>query len=680
MYFFYAWRRGMQLRIAALTMVYENLLSLRLDTFATISTGHVVNLASVDIERLQMAGIFFPFLVWAPTEALLIFIFMFREVGFGSIFGFGILLLGIPVTSYFGKIFADVRIQCAVKTDERNKIVREVVDGIRVVKGNAFEEAFFERIKRIRCEEIGKVHRRARMLALNEGIFTSMPCLVLLSTFFVASLLGEHVTPRKIFVMLSLANIIQLNLTKFFTFSIQNAAEGLITFKRLKDYLILTHSEKAQKVTRVNQNPLNKDSTEQNVIVLNNASYSYGDSSSKAKNAKIVLSNLSFEVKSNELIGICGKVGSGKSSLLLSILGETVLEAGTIGGSFASGKISIGYAAQEPWMRSATIRENILFGADFDEARYEQVLQACALKEDLNSFEKGDETVVGEKGINLSGGQKARVALARACYQNSSLYLLDDPLSAVDTIVAEHLFEQCIKKLLKSTTRVIVTHQVQFLPRCDRVIILDDKDGRVKHIGTYQDLILAGVVFPTTEKTESEKSEVGTGVVESRLEMTDTEGSGGAGIRGKQQGNSVVKQEDSETGTVKLNTYQQYFFAACSRMGLSLMITLILTTQANFVIIPYWITDWAQKSYSMQQNHGYWFGTLSVFGLVLVLQAFARSILFFKLCIDNSHALFERMLRAVLYSPIAFFDSNPSGRILNRFSSDIGHIDDMLPP
>ena len=103
--------------------------------------------------------------------------------------------------------------------------------------------------------------------------------------------------------------------------------------------------------------------------------------------------------------------------------GETVLEAGTIGGSFASGKISIGYAAQEPWMRSATIRENILFGADFDEARYEQVLQACALKEDLNSFEKGDETVVGEKGINLSGGQKARVALARACYQNSSLYL-----------------------------------------------------------------------------------------------------------------------------------------------------------------------------------------------------------------------------------------------------------------
>ena len=122
-------------------------------------------------------------------------------------------------------------------------------------------------------------------------------------------------------------------------------------------------------------------------------------------------------------------------------------------------------------MRSATIRENILFGADFDTVRYEQVLQACALKEDLNSFEKGDETVVGEKGINLSGGQKARVALARACYQNCSLYLLDDPLSAVDTIVAEHLFDQCIAKLLKSTHEFSLLTNCNF-PRCDRVIIL----------------------------------------------------------------------------------------------------------------------------------------------------------------------------------------------------------------
>ena len=330
-------------------------------------------------------------------------------------------------------------------------------------------------------------------------------------------------------------------------------------------------------------------------------------------------------------------------------------------------------------MRSATVRENILFGADFDKTRYKQVLQACALEEDLNSFEKGDETVVGEKGINLSGGQKAREALARACYQDSSLYLLDDPLSAVDTIVAEHLFDQCIAKLLKSTTRVLVTHQVQFLPRCDRVILLDDKDGSVKHIGTYEELIRAGVVFPTTEKNESGKSEIVSGVVESRQAATKKDESG-VDIRGKQQGNSVVKQEDSETGTVKLDTYQQYLLAASSRMGLTAMIILILTTQANFVLIPYWIINWAKQSYAVQQNHEYWFGTLSVLCVGLILQAFVRSVLFFKVSIDSSNALFKRMLKAVLYSPIAFFDSNPSGRILNRFSSDISHIDDMLPP
>ena len=157
------------------------------------------------------------FIIWAPLEALLIFIFMFVEVGVGSIVGFAILLLGIPVTSYFGKIFARIRTHCALKTDERNKIVREIIDGIRVVKGNAFEEAFFKRTKNIRTDEIKKVHKRARMLALNEGIFTSMPCLVLLATFFVSSAVGEHITTRKVFVMLSLSNIIQLNLTKFFT-------------------------------------------------------------------------------------------------------------------------------------------------------------------------------------------------------------------------------------------------------------------------------------------------------------------------------------------------------------------------------------------------------------------------------------------------------------------------------
>ena len=294
-------------------MVYKNLLSLRLESFNKISTGHIVNLASADIERLQMAGIFAPFIIWAPTEATIVFIFMFIEVGIGSIVGFAILLLGIPITSYFGKIFAEVRTYAAEKTDKRNKIVREIIDGIRVVKGNAFEEAFFSRTKTIRTYEVEKVHKRARMLALNEVIFTSMPCLVLLATFFVASALGEHVTSRKIFVMLSLANVIQFNLIKFFTFSVQNAAEGLITFKRLKEYLIHLKTS-LLKFEKNTDNPIvlmevkNSIQDESVAVKFDNASFSYGDGIIRKEIRQMILNNLNFEVKSKELIGICGKV------------------------------------------------------------------------------------------------------------------------------------------------------------------------------------------------------------------------------------------------------------------------------------------------------------------------------------------------------------------------------------
>ena len=149
---------------------------------------------------------------------------------------------------------------------------------------------------------------------------------------------------------------------------------------------------------------------------------------------------------------------------------------------------------------------------------------------------------------------------------------------------------------------------------------------------------------------------------------------------GKQQGKSVVQKEDSETGVVKLDTYIQYFSASLSKIGIFFLVILMLTTQFNFVIVPYWVTLWAKQTILEQQNHEYWFGILSIIGLCLILQAFLRSILFFKVCIDSSYNLFNRMLRAVLYSPVGFFDSNPSGRILNRFSSDTGQVDDLLPP
>jgi len=690
-YFFFAWRRGLQLRIGSLTLVYDKILNLRIESCSDVSTGRIVNLASTDIERLQMAGIFLPFLVWSPVEALIVFGFMYREVGPPAIAGFGILMLGVPVTSYFSRIFAKIRRRVTVLTDKRNKAVREIVDGIRVVKGNAYEDPFSKKTLHIRNEEIVQLRRGATMRAINEAIFFMMPALVLIGTFSWVTLRGELVTTRKIFVMMSLANIAQLNLTKFFAFSMQSVSEGMVTFSRLKEYLLIEHDDKdavqSGKTGEANGEAGSSDDSD-TIVQFHNASFAY----SRDKGADLALRNISLAVKRGELIGICGRVACGKSSLLLSILGETELKEGAMTKHVGEG---VGYASQEAWMRSATIRENILFGEEFDQERYDAVVKACALEEDLDSFAFGDSTMIGEKGINLSGGQKARISLARACYQPFNLFLLDDPLSAVDTIVGEHLFSKCISTLLAKKTRILVTHQTQYLPGCDRVVVMGE-NGSIEHVGTYSELIEKGVEFSDIETSPNDSIEghcqpnkpreippaadVSPTLVSP--EMKDkTVGMEASKGQGKQQGEGVVSKEVAEVGAIKATAYFDYWQAGSGTAGLLTLAFIMVAAELAFITTPVWANEWAKQSLERQQRDAYyWLGWLAGFTGIVILLSVCRAIFFFFVCVQASRTLFERMLKSVLRAPIGWFDANPSGRILNRFSSDCGMCDDQLAP
>ena len=691
-YFFFAWRRGLQLRIGSLTLVYDKLLKLRLQSCSDVSTGRIVNLASTDIERLQMAGIFLPFLVWSPVEALIVFGFMYREVGPPAIAGFGILMLGVPVTSYFSRIFAKIRRRITVLTDKRNKAVREIVDGIRVVKGNAYEDPFSTKTLHTRNEEIKQLQKGANMRAINEAIFFMMPALVLIGTFSWVSYRGEPVTARKIFVMMSLANIAQLNLTKFFAFSMQSVSEGMVTFARLKEYLLIEQDDEraspSAKIVEANGEaggPTESDT----VVQFHNASFAY----SRDEGADLALRNISLAVKRGELIGVCGKVACGKSSLLLSILGETELKEGTMTKNVGKG---VGYASQEAWMRSATIRENILFGEEFDKERYDAIVKACALEEDLDSFACGDSTMIGEKGINLSGGQKARISLARACYQPFNMFLLDDPLSAVDTIVGEHLFAKCISTFLAEKTRILVTHQTQYLPGCDRIVVMNE-NGSIEHVGTYSELIEKGVEFPSTETSPNDSTEEVPGQQDpSRKESfaggvspssvsPDVDGKkSGAGAtkgKGKQQGKGVVSKEVAEVGAIKASAYLGYWRAGSGTAGLLTLALLMVAAELAFITTPVWANEWAKQSLKQQQRDAnYWLGWLAGCTGIVILLSVCRAVFFFFVCVQASRTLFVRMLTSVLRAPIGWFDANPSGRILNRFSSDCGMCDDQLAP
>jgi ATP-binding cassette subfamily C (CFTR/MRP) protein 1 len=218
------------------------------------------------------------------------------------------------------------------------------------------------------------------------------------------------------------------------------------------------------------------DPSETAPLVIENGTFSWDDDQ--------VLKNINIRLEKNSLSAVVGTVGSGKSSLISAFLGEMEKISGrvnTVG--------SIAYVAQQAWIQNASLRDNILFGKSFDKVLYDKVIESCALKPDFEMLPAGDQTEIGEKGINLSGGQKQRVSLARAVYANSDVYFLDDPLSAVDSHVGKHIFEKVLgpEGLLKNKTRVLVTHGITYLPQTDKIIVL--KDGEVSESGTYQELL-----------------------------------------------------------------------------------------------------------------------------------------------------------------------------------------------
>lgn len=543
-YYFCVQHLGMKLRVSTCNLVFQKSLRLSKAALGHTTAGQIVNLLSNDVNRFDFGLVFVPYLVVAPVQAIIIIVVLSRYyLGLvPTLAGFSIFIFYLPFQAYMGQWFGRIREETAIRTDERIRLMNEIVPAMRVIKMYAWEKSFARLVDEARRREVRWIKYRAILTSINESIYFISTKLIVLISILTLVLSGYELTAEAAFVTITLLDSLRINMTFFLPFAIASIAEIIVSCDRLKNFLLLGEQPKETKI-RLFKRPEdekkpqdNEDSyllgKDQHGQVMFKQPYLLGQSKKAGHEAEVdtetlvdtsdlpqlgqkqekpafefkgieaheisaawiaddqyerseettlSLSGINFTVRPGELLVIVGRVGSGKSSILMSLLGELPIVSGDL---TLYGRIS--YASQEPWIFSGTVEENILFGSEYDEKRFEEVVEVCALARDMILFPKGKDTLVGERGISMSGGQKARINLARALYYDADIYLLDDPLSAVDSSVAKHIFENCIKGYLSSKAVVLVTHQIQFTKGAEKILVIDQ--GHQIALGSYNEL------------------------------------------------------------------------------------------------------------------------------------------------------------------------------------------------
>ncbi|XP_052861311.1 probable multidrug resistance-associated protein lethal(2)03659 [Anopheles cruzii] len=749
---------GMKLRVAACSMIYRKSLRLSKTALGDTTAGQVVNLLSNDVGRLDLAVLFLHYLWLGPLETIVVTYLMYREIGVSAIFGVIFLLMFIPLQAYLGKKTSVLRLRTALRTDERVRLMNEIIQGIQVIKMYTWEKPFAGLVAMARKKEIKVI----RYVSYIRGILLSFIMFTTRVSIFISlvayALLGEVVTAEKAFAITAYYNILRATMTIFFPQGIAQFAEALVSVRRIQKFMQYEEIETVSGVSMVTPDErhdnvsssvsteglpsekgvalpnsrlikhsesdgLKEESGAGDDAVSNNHLSEAGVQVEKAvarwdpKATELTLDGVDLHVQPGTLVAVIGPVGSGKSSLIHAILGELPLESGNIR---VNGRVS--YGSQEPWLFSGTVRQNILFGLPMDRERYRRVVKTCALERDFHLFPNGDKTIVGERGVSLSGGQKARISLARAVYRRAEVYLLDDPLSAVDSHVGRHLFDHCMRDYLRGRIVILVTHQLQYLQNADQIVVL--KHGRVEAVGTYDKLRDSGHDFAQLLAAPSGRED----------DSTDTESfkRSGSLFRRQNSESSVDSNgpeadapeakaigEKQKEGSIGWDVYRAYFRASGGYFVVLTILFMFLLSQlcasGGDYFLTYWVNKVEESPESVDNSAGgeglsllddlaangsalvgngtspndllpptdddryidiYIFTALTVATVVITL---ARSMFFFRTAMKASRKLHDAMFNGITRATMYFFNTNPSGRILNRFSKDMGQIDEYLP-
>lgn len=715
-YFQMCFMLGVNVRTTIMASIYKKALTLSNQARKQYTIGETVNLMSVDAQKLMDVTNFIHLLWSNVLQIALSIYFLWAELGPSVLAGVGVMILLIPVNGLLASKSRAIQVKNMKNKDKRLKIMNEILSGIKILKYFAWEPSFKNQVHELRKKELKNLLTFGQMQSVMVFLLYLTPVLVSVITFSVYTLVDSNnvLDAEKAFTSITLFNILRFPLSML-PMVISSMLQASVSRERLEKYL---------GGDDLDTSAIRRDSSSDKAVQFSEASFTW-DQDSEA-----TIRDVNLDIMPGQLVAVVGTVGSGKSSLMSAMLGEMEDVHGHI-----TIKGTIAYVPQQSWIQNGTIKDNILFGSKLDEKRYQQVLEACALLPDLEVLPGGDLAEIGEKGINLSGGQKQRISLARATYQNSDIYVLDDPLSAVDAHVGRHIFNKVLgpNGLLKGKTRLLVTHSIHFLPQVDEIVVLGN--GTILEKGSYNTLLAKKGLFakilktftkqtgPEGEATVNEDSEEDddcglmpsveeipedvaslTMKRENSLHRTLSRSSRSRSRHQKSlrnslktrnvntlkeeeepvKGQKLIKKEFIQTGKVKFSIYLKYLRA----IGWYLIFLIIFAYVINSVAYigsNLWLSAWTNDSKAFNgtnypaSQRDMRIGVYGVLGLAQGVFVLMANLLSAHGSTHASNILHRQLLSNILQAPMSFFDTTPTGRIVNRFAGDISTVDDTLP-
>ncbi|XP_073645077.1 ATP-binding cassette sub-family C member 9 isoform X5 [Tursiops truncatus] len=730
---------GINLRGALLAMIYNKILRLSTSNLSMgeMTLGQINNLVAIETNQLMWFLFLCPNLWAMPVQIIMGVILLYNLLGSSALVGAAVIVLLAPIQYFIATKLAEAQKSTLDYSTERLKKTNEILKGIKLLKLYAWEHIFCKSVEETRMKELSSLKTFALYTSLSIFMNAAIPIAAVLATFVThAYASGNNLKPAEAFASLSLFHIL---VTPLFLLStvVRFAVKAIISVQKLNEFLLsdeigedswLTGEgslpfESCKKHTGAQPKTINRkqpgryhlDSYEQSTrrlrpvetediaIKVTNGYFSWGS-------GLATLSNINIRIPTGQLTMIVGQVGCGKSSLLLAILGEMQTVEGKVHWSNVNesepsfeatrsrNRYSVAYAAQKPWLLNATVEENITFGSPFNKQRYKAVTDACSLQPDIDLLPFGDQTEIGERGINLSGGQRQRICVARALYQNTNIVFLDDPFSALDIHLSDHLMQEGILKFLQDDKRtlVLVTHKLQYLTHADWIIAM--KDGSVLREGTLKDIQTKDVELYEHWKTlmnrqdqelEKDMEADQTTLERKTLRRAMYSREAKAQLEDEDEEEEEEEDEDDNMSTVmRLRTKMPWktcwrYLTSGGFFLLFLMIFSKLLKHSVIVAIDYWLATWTSE-YSINNtgkaDQTYYVAGFSILCGAGIFLCLVTSLTVEWMGVTAAKNLHHNLLNKIILGPIRFFDTTPLGLILNRFSADTNIIDQHIPP